>query len=177
MQPKQVSNTDLTEKRKEIQMQLDALKLELAKVNQAEQVQVRIVELNEQRKKLAQEIATLEKLEFQIEAYQRAEIMLIESKVNSKFALVKWKMFDEQLNGGLAPTCEAIVNGTPYNDLNTASKINAGLDVINALNYHFNVFAPVFIDQRESIVTLQQTDCQVISLKVDEEYEELTVIK
>lgn len=177
MQPNQASNTELTEKRKEIQTQLDALKTELAKVQQAEQVQGRIVELNEQRKKLAQEIATLEKLEFQIEAYQRAEIMLIESKVNSKFALVKWKMFDEQLNGGLAPTCEAIVNGTPYNDLNTASKINAGLDVINALNYHFNVFAPVFIDQRESIVTLQQTDCQVISLVVDEKYKELTVIK
>lgn len=177
MQPKQASNTELTEKRREIQTQLDALKSELAKVQQAEQVQGRIVELNEQRKKLAQEIATLEKLEFQIEAYQRAEIMLIESKVNSKFALVKWKMFDVQLNGGLAPTCEAIVNGTPYNDLNTASKINAGLDVINALNYHFNVFAPVFIDQRESIVTLQQTDCQVINLVVDEEYEELTVVK
>lgn len=177
MQPKQASNTELTEKRREIQTQLDALKSELAKVQQAEQVQGRIVELNEQRKKLAQEIATLEKLEFQIEAYQRAEIMLIESKVNSKFALVKWKMFDEQLNGGLAPKCEAIVNGTPYNDLNTASKINAGLDVINALNYHFNVFAPVFIDQRESIVQLQQTDCQVISLVVDEKYKELTVIK
>lgn len=177
MQPKQASNTELTEKRKEIQTQLDALKLELAKVQQDEQVQGRIVELNEQRKKLAQEIATLEKLEFQIEAYQRAEIMLIESKVNSKFALVKWKMFDEQLNGGLAPTCEAIVNGTPYNDLNTASKINAGLDVINALNYHFNVFAPVFIDQRESIVTLQPTDCQVVSLIVNDEFKELTVIK
>lgn len=177
MQPKQASNTELTEKRREIQTQLDALKLELAKVQQAEQVQGRIVELNEQRKKLAQEIATLEKLEFQIEAYQRAEIMLIESKVNSKFALVKWKMFDEQLNGGLAPTCEAIVNGTPYNDLNTASKINAGLDVINALNYHFNVFAPVFIDQRESIVTLQKTDCQIVSLVVNDEFKELTVIK
>lgn len=177
MQPKQVSNTELTEKRREIQTQLDAYKSELAKVQQAEQVHGRIAELNEQRKKLAQEIATLEKLEFQIEAYQRAEIMLIESKVNSKFALVKWKMFDEQLNGGLAPTCEAIVNGTPYNDLNTASKINAGLDVINALSYHFGIFAPVFIDQRESIVTLQQTDCQVISLVVNEGYKELTVIK
>ena len=87
------------------------------------------------------------------------------------------EMFDVQLNGGLAPTCEAIVNGTPYNDLNTASKINAGLDVINALNYHFNVFAPVFIDQRESIVQLQQTDCQVISLKVDDQFDVLTVVK
>lgn len=177
MPPKQVSNTELTEKRREIQTQLDAYKSELAKVQQAEQVHGRIAELTEQRKKLAQEIATLEKLEFQIEVYQRAEIMLIESKVNSKFALVKWKMFDEQLNGGLAPTCEAIVNGTPYNDLNTASKINAGLDVINALSYHFGIFAPVFIDQRESIVTLQQTDCQVISLVVNEGYKELTVVK
>jgi hypothetical protein len=85
-------------------------------------------------------------------------------------------MFNEQLNGGFEPTCEAIVNGTPFNDLNTAMKCNAGIDVINALNYHFAIFAPVFIDQRESIVDLIKTECQVINLKVDESKKTLTVV-
>jgi hypothetical protein len=55
-------------------------------------------------------------------------------------------------------------------------KCNAGMDVINALNYHFGIFAPVFIDQRESIVDLIKTECQVINLKVDESKKTLTVV-
>jgi hypothetical protein len=38
------------------------------------------------------------------------------------------------------------------------------------------MFAPVFIDARESIVEIIETDCQVISLQVDKAFDELTVI-
>lgn len=159
-----------------INTELDALKSKLTVNDMVKTIDARIAELEAQNKLLAQEIASLEKLEFQIDNFNKAKIELIEKRINSKFALVKWKMFNEQLNGGLEPTCEAIVNGTPFNDLNTAMKCNAGMDVINALNYHFGIFAPVFIDQRESIVTLIKTECQVINLKVDESKKVLTVI-
>ena len=159
-----------------INLELDALKSKLTVNDMVKTIKARIAELEAQNKLLAQEIASLEKLEFQIDNFNKAKIELIEKRINSKFALVKWKMFNEQLNGGLEPTCEAIVNGTPFNDLNTAMKCNAGMDVINALNYHFGIFAPVFIDQRESIVTLIKTECQVINLKVDESKKVLTVI-
>ncbi len=159
-----------------INLELDALKSKLTVNDIVKTIDARIAELEAQNKLLAQEIASLEKLEFQIDNFNKAKIELIEKRINSKFALVKWKMFNEQLNGGLEPTCEAIVNGTPFNDLNTAMKCNAGMDVINALNYHFGIFAPVFIDQRESIVTLIKTECQVINLKVDESKKELTII-
>lgn len=166
-----------------LKLQRDNLNDQLAEVNKKiaslefiAQIGVRIAELEEQRRTLSQEIANLERIVFQIEAYEKAHIELVESRVNRKFALVKWKMFDEQINGGLAPTCEATVNGVSYNDLNTASKINTGLDVINALNYHFEVFAPVFIDCRESIVDIINVDFQVVSLQVDKAYEKLTVI-
>lgn len=168
---------DLKAQKDVINVELDALKSKLTVNDIVKSIDARIAKLEAQNKNLAQEIASLEKLEFQIDNFNKAKIELIEKRINSKFALVKWKMFNEQLNGGLEPTCEAIVNGTPFNDLNTAMKCNAGMDVINALNYHFNVFAPVFIDQRESIVTLQPTDCQIISLVVNDEFKELTVIK
>ena len=174
--PEAVCNNALKQEREQLDEQIKEVEASLAKLSHIAGINTRIAELSENKRALAQQIASLERVAFQIDAYEKAHIELVESRVNAKFAIVKWKMFDEQINGGLAPTCEATVNGTPYNDLNTAMKINAGLDVINALNYHFGMFAPVFIDARESIVEIIETECQVISLVVDENYKELTVI-
>jgi len=168
--------SDLREAKATISQEIDAKKQTLNIANQIAKTNERIAELESQQRTLAQEVASCEKIEMQIDQYNKIQIETIEQRVNSKFSIVKWKMFDEQINGGLADTCEAIVNGTPFNDLNTAMKYNAGLDVINALNYHFGIFAPVFIDQRESIVSLIKTECQVINLKVDESKKVLTVI-
>jgi DNA repair exonuclease SbcCD ATPase subunit len=174
--PEAVCNNALKQEREQLDEQIKEVEASLAKLSHIAVINTRIAELAENKRALAQQIASLERVAFQIDAYEKAHIELVESRVNAKFAIVKWKMFDEQINGGLAPTCEATVNGTPYNDLNTAMKINAGLDVINALNYHFGMFAPVFIDARESIVEIIETDCQVISLQVDKAFDELTVI-
>jgi DNA repair exonuclease SbcCD ATPase subunit len=174
--PEAVCNNALKQEREQLDEQIKEVEASLAKLAYIADINTRIAELSENKRVLAQQIASLERVAFQIDAYEKAHIELVESRVNAKFAIVKWKMFDEQINGGLAPTCEATVNGTPYNDLNTAMKINAGLDVINALNYHFGMFAPVFIDARESIVEIIETDCQVISLQVDKAFSELTVI-
>jgi exonuclease SbcC len=168
--------SDLREAKATISLEIDAKKQTLNVANQIAKTNERIAELESQQRTLAQEVASCEKIEMQIDQYNKIQIETIEQRVNSKFSIVRWKMFDEQINGGLADTCEAIVNGTPFNDLNTAMKYNAGLDVINALNYHFGIFAPVFIDQRESIVSLIKTECQVINLKVDESKNVLTVI-
>lgn len=169
--------SDLREAKATITQEIDAKKQTLNVANQIAKTNERIAELESQQRTLAQEVASCEKIEMQIDQYNKIQIETIEQRVNSKFSIVRWKMFDEQINGGLADTCEAIVNGTPFNDLNTAMKYNAGLDVINALNYHFGIFAPVFIDQRESIVSLIKTECQVINLKVDESKNVLTVIQ
>ena len=174
--PEAVCNNALKQEREQLDEQIKEVEASLAKLSHIAGINTRIAELSENKRLLAQQIASLERVAFQIDAYEKAHIELVESRVNAKFAIVKWKMFDEQINGVLAPTCEATVNGTPYNDLNTAMKINAGLDVINALNYHFGMFAPVFIDARESIVEIIETDCQVISLQVDKAFDELTVI-
>ena len=174
--PEAVCNNALKQEREQLDEQIKEVEASLAKLSHITGINTRIAELSENKRALSQQIASLERVAFQIDAYEKAHIELVESRVNAKFAIVKWKMFDEQINGGLAPTCEATVNGTPYNDLNTAMKINAGLDVINALNYHFGMFAPVFIDARESIVEIIETDCQVISLQVDKAFDELTVI-
>jgi len=49
---------------------------------------------------------------------------LLEDSINKKFkGLVTFKLFENQINGGLRETCEALVNGVPFGDANTASKL------------------------------------------------------
>lgn len=167
---------DLKAIRKEKQDEKQRLLIELSGREAISKRKNRLTELQEQQKTYSQDIATLEKVEFQINNFFKTKSQMIESAVNDKFAVVKFKMFEKQINGGETETCECMVNGVPYKDLNTATKINAGLDIVNALQYHYGILSPVFIDGRESITNIIPMECQTITLKVDPEAKELTVL-
>lgn len=138
----------------------------------------RINELNDQLRTMNNEIAELEGVEFTIAELKHRLIDKVEERINSMFTLVKFKMYETQINGGEAETCEALVNGVPYStNLNTAARINAGLDVINAISKSKGITAPIWIDNRESITELISTQSQIINLVKDEDYQWLTQLK
>ena len=100
----------------------------------------------------------------------------IEDKVNSMFAIVRFKMFNQLLNGGEEETCEAMINGVSWSKtLNSGAKINAGLDIINTFSNKFDLYAPIFIDNKESVTKLIETNTQMINLIVDESAKSLTI--
>jgi hypothetical protein len=134
-----------------------------------------IEELKAEQTTLSQQIANVEKEQFVIENFIKDKIDRLEYAINSRFKYIKFRMFEEQINGGLRETCEATVNGVPYSDANSASKINAGLDVINTLSNFYGVYAPIFIDNAESVHTLIETQSQLIRLVVDESSKSLNV--
>ena len=137
----------------------------------------RIMELSEQQRAMNNEIAELEGMQFKIAELKHALVDKVEEKINSLFSIVKFKMYEELLNGGEAETCEALVNGVPYStNLNTAARINAGIDIINAISKHYCAYAPIWVDNRESITELIPTESQVINLVKDENYKTLTRI-
>jgi DNA repair exonuclease SbcCD ATPase subunit len=168
-------NSELIEKRKALVTEIDTLKAKLQSKAQIEVAEKRILELKDEEKKLSQQIANVEKEQFVIENFVKAKVDALENVVNSKFKYVKFKMFEEQINGGLRETCEATVNGVPYSDVNTASKINAGLDIINVLSEHYQITAPIFIDNAESVHTLIEMQTQVLRLIVNENFKSLDV--
>ena len=101
---------------------------------------------------------------------------LLESKINSRFKLARFKLFDQQINGGLSEVCEALFNGVPYSGgLNNAARINVGLDIINTLSEHYGFTAPIFIDNAEAVCRLLKTNGQQIKLIVSEQYKKLRV--
>lgn len=134
----------------------------------------RIAELEKDYKVQNATLAFLEQLEFTMQEFSKARTRAIEDKINGLFTMVKFKLFDTQVNGAEVECCVPMINGVPYADANTAGKINAGLDIINAISKVQEIEAPIFIDGAESINNLLPTDSQVISLIVTQE-ENLTV--
>ena len=88
------------------------------------------------------------------------------NRINGMFQLVSFSFVSEQLNGNDKTICVCTVNGVPYPDVNNAGKINAGLDIINAICRSKGITAPIFIDNRESVNNLLPTCSQVINLSV-----------
>lgn len=170
-----IDNSELKAQRQLLADDINTLGIQLNEKQQIEKADVRIQELIEQENKQAQELADLERQEFTLAEFSKARIETIENRINGKFKVVKFKMFEQQINGGETECCECMVNGVPYSDVNTAGKINAGVDIINALTEHYNINAPVFIDNRESIVNLLDCKSQIINLIVKEGQKQLLV--
>lgn len=170
-----VDVSGLKEQRTLLSQEIDQLKNDLRNEDQIKTVDNRILALEEEEKTLAQQIADVEKTQFVIERFNKLKIDTLESKINEKFQFVKFRMFETQINGGEAECCDALINGVPFSDANTASKINAGLDIINTLCDHYQVTAPIFIDNRESIIQVIDIKSQLINLIVSEKDKKLRV--
>jgi len=95
---------------------------------------------------------------------------LLSSRINSKFKLVNFRLFENQINGGYKETCECMVNGVPFSSLNAGHRVVAGLDIITALQQIYGVTAPIFIDNAESVndFNIPEMEGQLILLKVSE---------
>ena len=136
----------------------------------------RIIELEDQQIKLAQEYDKLEQTTFLIEEFIRTKVNMLTDRINSKFEYARFKLFDTQVNGGLNEVCETTYKGVPYGaGLNNAAKINVGLDIINTLSAHFGIQAPIFVDNAEAVTKFIDVDTQLISLVVSEKDKQLRV--
>lgn len=161
-----VDTSELKAQKDVIKKEIDAIKIELAIELTIKAADERVGQLIEEERTLAQQVADVENDIMIADEFNKAKIDALETKINQKFLYIKFKMFDTQINGGENECCEATINGVPYSDANTASKINAGIDVINTLTEFYNVSAPIFIDNRESIVNVLPTHSQLINLVV-----------
>ena len=136
----------------------------------------RIDELESRQEQLAQEYNDLEHATFLTEEFTKQKVKLMESSINDKFEITKFKLFNVLINEGVEDVCIALHNGVPYDSgLNNAARINVGLDIINALSKHYNFYAPIMIDNAESVTDVHETTSQQIQLEVSKKDKELTV--
>lgn len=159
--------SEYTDAKKALQSDIYVLKERLSKREQIERTQKRIDELQSQLTNMQQQIADYEQIEASILDFMKSKVSLVEKRINAAFSYVQFRMFDKQVDGTEFDTCECMVNGTPYSDLNTAAKMNAGIDIINAICRAKGVTAPIWLDNRESVCSLIPCASQVINLFVE----------
>jgi len=126
----------------------------------------RIEDLKAEERRLAAEYEELEQQIYLTEEFIRAKVRLLEDKINSKFRMARFKLFDVQVNGAISETCETTFNGVPYSNLNNGARLNIGLDIINTLAEHFDFAPPVWLDNAESVTDIMPTKGQQIRLIV-----------
>ena len=153
----------------EIQAGIYNLQVTLGHLDVITRGKSRIKELLAEEKALAGQISELEKQEFAMDAFTRSRMDLVESMINDKFSLVRFRMFNTLINGGIEETCDCLFGGVPYTDVNSAGKIQAGIDIINTLSKHYGISAPIWIDNRESTNKIPNTTSQVINLIVSKD--------
>lgn len=138
----------------------------------------RVNELAKRKVAAGKEFEEIARLCSLVEEFIRTKVSVLESRINDKFTITKFKLFETKINGGLTETCEAVFNGVPYSGgLNNAMRINVGMDIINTLSSLYGMSAPVFVDNAESVTSLRPIRSQVIQLVVKDGQKLLKVEK
>ncbi len=145
----------------------------LVRFSVAETQRERIAELEAEEKRLAAEFEELERGLYLCDLFVRAKVSTLTERINGAFQNVRFRLFREQINGGLAEDCEVMIPAAdgrmvPYSFANSAARINAGLEIISVLSRHFGVEMPIVVDNAESVTHLADVDAQVIRLVVSE---------
>lgn len=170
--PTEDAATILIIQKRELEDKISELERTLSSKDAAKKAKERIEELMAEERKLAATLAELNRQKNMIDQFIKAKVEFLDERINGRFKFIRFKLFEIQINGGLKECCEALVNTNgswvPFADANHAGKVNAGLDVINALAEFYGCTAPIFIDFRESVTEILPTKSQVINLYKNE---------
>lgn len=162
---------ELKEKKNLAEEEIEKINKVIARKQQIIETQKRVEELEQEETELVAQIQEYQQLKYLAEEFEKIKVKTLEESINKMFSIVKFKLLEEKINGAIQDTCVATINGVPYADLNNAHKIIAGLDIINTLTKYYNMSAPIFIDNAESIITKYDIDTQLIRLIVSNEKE------
>ena len=141
-----------------------------AQIDLAKKQDLRIEELEAKENELAVKYEELSKGLYLCEQFIKAKTRMLDEKINNRFKTLKFRLFIEQQNGGIADDCEALVpcqtGLVPFKSANNAARINAGLELIDTLSEYYGVEMPLFLDNAESVTKFNKTKTQLIKLIV-----------
>lgn len=176
-------NGEATEEVEAVDAEMNNLKERLtelrnkeAEIAMSKRIETEIENLSQKETEYRSQIENLMYQLNLLDEFVVTKVNLITKNVNKMFEFVQFRMFNQQVNGELKETCEITVNGVSYDKgLNTEAKINASLDIIETISEYYNTYAPIFIDNAESVTRISKTTSQQVKLIVDDNYKELTL--
>lgn len=158
---------DLRRRSNELTAEIKTLSARLQVKEQIQAKTKRITDLEGQRDEIAKALSAIEGDEYALQEFTRAVNDELDRRINGRFRFVQFRLSKPNIGDGEEVVCDTLVNGVPYSSgLNNEARTNAGIDIINTLCQHFEVQAPLWIDNREAVNVLEATASQVINLIV-----------
>lgn len=156
----------LRQRWKDAKQQLQQVRRTLGKAGLGDSTRQRIGELEQEAANAEAELERIQGLLYAMEEFQRFKAEKLESTVNGMFRLASFRLFREQVSGGLEERCDVLYRGVPYLGLNNGARVNVGIDIINTLSRHYGIRVPLFVDNAEAVTKLEGCDGQVVRLEV-----------
>lgn len=139
----------------------------------------RLDELKTKKVDLAQEKTDAEHVLDLLEELEKKKNELLSEEINSRFGLVKWKLFENAKNGNYKSVCIPQMDGKSILTTisNKGNRILGKLDICRSIQKIEGVSAPIWLDDCESLDSENQkkivdmVDSQLIMLTVNNEKE------
>lgn len=139
----------------------------------------RLSELKGKRLDAEQAIADCEKVLDLLNELAKCKNETLSAEINSKFDMVKWKLFDYAKNGGYKNCCIPTVEGKSILSLesNKANRLIGAMDIVNSIQKMEKLNCPVFVDDAEAFdtahlaVATNMMACQTVFLNVSDDSE------
>lgn len=154
--------------------------LRIAKAQSSEDSRKRVGELKQELKAAAEQMEYIEHGIHLCEEFVRTKARMVTDSINEHFRFVRFRLFRNQINGGLREVCEPMIENkagewVEYRSANYAAQVNAKLDIVTTLAKHYGVHLPIVMDQGESVTEPLAVDEQLIRLVVSAEDKDIRV--
>lgn len=155
----------LETKKSEVTAQIAELNKQLGQKTANDKIKQEIDKKQKQKDEIKVQYLAIRKQKNLLDEFIKEYTDLVQDEINAKFKTIKFKLFETTKEGELKEICKPTINGVPYKDLNTASKVNAGLEIVDVLSTVYGATVPVFVDNAESVEITDKSDNQRIFLK------------
>ena len=160
--------------------EIAAVNLRIAKAQSSEDSRKRVRELRQELKSAAEQMEYLEHGIHLCEEFVRTKARMVTDSINRHFKFVRFRLFRNQINGGLREICEPTIESrtgewVEYRSANYAAQVNAKLDIVTTLMRHYGVHLPILMDQGESVSAPLAVDEQLIRFIVSAEDKDIRV--
>lgn len=179
---KEIDNSEIKGKIELANKDLQLIAIKLSKCDSYDQAVKDIESKEDELKEKQLALADVEVQLMNVEDFVTTKVKMLEEKVNSKFEDVKFKLFKQNQNGSTEETCIALgkAKSGALVDIkdslaNKALIYQAGIEIVNVLQKHFDFYCPVIIDNKESVTKVPNVQGQMLQLIVSESDEELRV--
>jgi len=160
--------------------EIASVNMRIAKAKASEDSRKRVGELKQELKEAAEEMEYLEHGIHLCEEFVRTKARMVTDSINAHFQFIRFRLFRDQINGGLREICEPTIRNkdgewVEYRSVNYAAQVNAKLDIVTTLSKHYGVHLPIIMDQGESVSAPLTVDEQMIRLIVSPADQEIRV--